>query len=364
MKDLYSINSYFGMQENGSSTTQTPPVTQQPTPQPSFGTEVPKPPKPLTYIRGTILISAIVVIIALVAASAVVLNMSNTPPNASTSTSTIPNNNNYVNNSVTGPTTTISGSSGSKFKEVTSCMTIDKPGTSSDLGWYRLSQDINAQSQNPCIKIVASNINFSCGGHTISNATAAIQVSSVADNVQITQCTIRNAVAGIAFNGGSLQKVTNVSVYGSIYGIDLAGTSSSGLRNVNVYNNTYGVYLLDAYFTNMGTATPHTADTGIRALNNIYGLYISGSNVTAVSDSTFNNNTYGIYITNSMGTGMMNMTALGNTKTDVYATADSAYNFSKRVNNNQILFSVCGTTDLQTLPSYPPYSSCETIVSP
>ena len=224
---------------------------------------------------------------------------------------------------------------------VSSCGTISSPGTYSlgaSLSAPNFLNTSNSVSQGePCIKVTAPNVNFACGGMSISGFGYGVYVGSFNDNVS--NCVLSN----------------------NTYGLYVANSFNAHLRNITSTGSTYGIY-----FQNSTTGTL----TGASLTNDTYGVYMNKTNGITLSSVGARNNTYGIYA-NSGGTNIFSGgTATNDTKADLYCTAGTYTNST----DDLLQGMSCGVTDclwagscrqhvLPVLSSYP-LTSCQPIVAP
>ncbi len=218
---------------------------------------------------------------------------------------------------------------------ISTCGSITSPGV------YKLTNNISmsyfidtAHATTPCISVRSNYVTLDCNGHTISNATTAIQVSNVI-NADIVNCRIKDSVDGIT----------------------LDHVSNSNVTNANIYNNTNAALLIQ----NSNTDTI----SNLTAYGNRYGIFMFKTLASLANRFSITNNTFGIYVSGSLGNSFTNGRSLNNTRVDMYATEDSANSTSDIMQKT-----TCGLSDAEwanclqyispTLQYYPIYS-CGTL---
>ena len=210
--------------------------------------------------------------------------------------------------------------------QITTCGTINSPGSYSLYGDLRMGKFVNASNPlvqkelQPCINIKSNNVHLYCNGHTVFGAPIGINVSD-ASNVTLSDC----------------------NVNGSVYGIILANANYSTVGSSHITNSSYGMTLLYS-----------DADQieNMSSISNNYGLYMLGSNTTRISNFTLRGNNYGAYLSSSFGNLFNNGVAKNNSNVDMYATN------STLAQNLQFTSNVsCGSTDAL-------WVKCQRLVSP
>ncbi|MGD0728954.1 MAG: NosD domain-containing protein [Candidatus Micrarchaeaceae archaeon] len=206
------------------------------------------------------------------------------------------------------------------YVPINSCSSISAPGN------YLLTTSVlNAGSQ--CIKILSSNVKFSCKNDTISSSFStqgpAISIKN-ANNVTVNECNVNGYTSSINATNSTDVQITNLRVSGSNYGIifNRVGTSSivnatvNGTRNASIalYSSSFN----KLKYNNITYGQGH--DIGIllnnslsnKVLNNSAVEEYIGYQITAQSqNNTISNNTaassaYYDYICNGMGTSSIN----------------------------------------------------------
>ncbi|MDE1869205.1 MAG: right-handed parallel beta-helix repeat-containing protein [Candidatus Micrarchaeota archaeon] len=184
--------------------------------------------------------------------------------------------------------------------QISTCGAIIRPGSYSLTSSISMSKYSNTSNQQTlkynvtCIAVRASNVTLNCMNYAITNASFAISAIG-RNNVTINNCRVNNANTAIMVKGSTQVKVANATLQNSTYGLLLNSSNVNFANNLQSYNNKYGIYLRNS------------------------------------SSDTFNRfnsskNQYGIFVNKSLGEVFNTGTAVNNSATDVYATADSAGN--------------------------------------
>ncbi|HVC58206.1 MAG TPA: right-handed parallel beta-helix repeat-containing protein [Candidatus Acidoferrales bacterium] len=224
--------------------------------------------------------------------------------------------------------------------QISSCGSINQPGT------YYMSGNINMGSyinvSNPaavydnirCINIASSGVVLNCMGHTMSHGSYAIYSSGVS-NLTIKNCNISGFNTGVQLINTNRSRISNVSVVNATqFAISLTNTVSVSVQNSS-------------------------------ATSSNFGLYVSNAASDVIGNPTMLRNQYGIYLTDSLGNIFQGGSSLNSTTYDVYATADSV-----NASYNIMQGTSCGLTNAQwasckitrgSLLPYYPISSCGTI---
>jgi len=172
------------------------------------------------------------------------------------------------------------------YTEITGCTQITSPGE------YKLTQDIIDSTAEKCIVIQVDNVVLNCQGHTIDGigtpGSIGIDIGSVINNVNITNCIIRDWDLGVylePFYSENINLINNTFTSNFI-GVNLFQLEYSDIINNTFYQNTraglyftYGCQLNihDNIFrdNNYGIEFYQAPDCGIEAIpgyiyNNIF----------------------------------------------------------------------------------------------
>ncbi|MFH1393965.1 MAG: right-handed parallel beta-helix repeat-containing protein [Candidatus Micrarchaeota archaeon] len=190
-------------------------------------------------------------------------------------------------------------------KNVSECMIIDVPGTYSiDNNLTGAPISASPRTGTVCVKIAASNVDFSCNGYNITNnatgggasPSRAIMVNGSYANVTIRDCPY---------------------LWNYSYDIELYQANMGRIINTSAVNGTYGFYLVSAIYTSIINSTVYDLGT--------HGIFVSaGSNYANLSNNTvYNIGSNGIYFGSSHNSTIANNTVYD--ASDCISTLSSRY---------------------------------------
>lgn len=225
---------------------------------------------------------------------------------------------------------------------ISSCGSITRPGTYSMSGsismaaYSNITNPQNLRYNVTCISIRASNVQLNCMNHSITNATFAVSTIG-RSNVTLNNCRIGRSNTALLVRSSTQVKVFNSILQNNTYGLILNGSNINFINNLSAYNNRYGIYLHNA-----------SSDTFTRF------------------NASFNG--YGLYLNASLGDVFNSGTAVNNSISDVYATADSS-----KGSYSIMQGTTCGSTNaawatcrlhIQSSSGFTPIYSCQPIDRP
>lgn len=195
---------------------------------------------------------------------------------------------------------------------VNSCYSVVQGGN------YTLSANVIAT--NKCISILAPNVNFDCKNFQIANANrtgTAIFVAPGMNNVEISNCQIKNFNYGIVASNSSGFVVQKNNIVGATTGIWLSNMSSAQVLT-NYVQSARGIstYILNflsgsSVFGNIAFDTAGQNLTGGFIISNTFATQISFNNATNTAG-------YGFVFANTVNNNIFNNTAKINGNADYF----------------------------------------------
>ena len=178
-----------------------------------------------------------------------------------------------------------------------------------------------------CVRINASDVDFDCNGHHITNdgtpdSTYGIVANNVT-NITVRNCAgISNYTAGIFLARSNHDVINNNTVYNNSGGIVLIGVFNSNVTNNFALNSS------DGLLVNMGIND--TLDNNA-AHNNEQGIVVRNSTLTTVTNNVaYNNTNFGFYLnTNASNNTLFNNTASSQPDTGFYVWNSSNNNLTQ-----------------------------------
>ncbi len=219
--------------------------------------------------------------------------------------------------------------------DITSCQVIASAGV------YNLNQSLVSTNGTSCISIASNDVLLNLNGFSISNSTntnhAALNLSSIASNVTVTNGTLNNSYYGLVLKTVNNSQINNLLITSNSHTGIVTFTSSGFYNNIsfnNITNNiNWGIFL--------STMSNNTLDHNIISFNgSSEGMRFTTSSFNNITNNIIGNVSTGISIFTLAADNFLNNNLIINTSSTGISILSARNNITNNIINNSGQFGI------------------------